>query len=377
MYHIAFTYGSGKTLPQGSVLSDKSLLWLEDNIDFRYIQKIFAKNGKPKYVINDHVIDFYEELDGVKILSLPLFLEKEVKKFSTTQFINEIKTVDCFNFMVNKKQLNRFLLIKLVEYFQLHTRHYTFSGSDYFFDMSPIIDELNELQQQGRMLVSDQEQMHKFRHEIFSKIQTEKKFINFQGQQELPGRQIVGYGGSGPDGNVNSWKIGLDQIFQNTAVSLISESTTFNKASIVTEKTAYAVLGLTFPIWIGGYGQAASWKRAGFDIFDDVINHDYQFKPTLIERCYYAIYDNIKLLTDLEYVTKLRIQCHDRLLKTRTLLLSGRLTDYCYSEVDAWPDKIGEMIKKIIPALESKNTEYELKQAFPAHYNHFDFWRVT
>ena len=376
MYQFAFTHGSGKTQPRGSALTDNHVFWIEDNIDFQHIQTIFANYGKPKYIINDHVIDFYQDLDGIKIFSLPLFLEREMKKFSNTQFTNKISTVDCFNFIVNKKQINRFLLIKLVEYFQLHTNHYTFSGVDYSFDLSEIINELNELQLQGHALINDQEQMHKFRHEIFSKITTEKRFIDFPGQQEKPGSQIIGYGGTGHNGNVKTWQIGLDQVFQNTAVSLISESTAFNKSSIVTEKTAYAILGLTFPIWIGGYGHAASWKRAGFDIFEDVVNHDYQFKPTLIERCYYAIHDNIKLLTNLDHVTKLRNQCHDRLLNTRALLLNGQLTTHCYNEIDIWPEEISKTIKKLLPALESKDTDHDLKIAFPNHYSYFDFWRL-
>jgi hypothetical protein len=279
--------------------------------------------------------------------------------------------------MINKKQINRFLLIKLIEYFQLHTDHYTFSGVDFAFDMSDIIDELNEIQQQGRAFINDQEQLHAFRQEIFSTIKTKKKFINLPGQEELSKRQIIGYGGSGNNGNVNTWHAGLDQIFQHTAVSLISESTTFNKTSIFTEKTAYAILGLTFPIWVGAYGNASSWKRAGFDIFDDVINHDYQFKPTLIERCYHAIHDNIKILTDIEYATRLRIQHHDRLLDTRNLLLSSHLTEYCYREVDTWPNEINKIIKKLIPVLESENVDYELKKAFPGLDNYFAFWHTV
>ena len=80
-----------------------------------------------------------------------------------------------------------------------------------------------------------------------------------------------------------------------SAVALISESADFQKASVFTEKTLYALMALNFPLFIGGYGHADQLTRMGFDVFDDIIDHSYQYKETLFERCYYAFYNNLEL----------------------------------------------------------------------------------
>ncbi|HNT71378.1 MAG TPA: hypothetical protein PKI83_06955, partial [Bacteroidales bacterium] len=62
-------------------------------------------------------------------------------------------------------------------------------------------------------------------------------------------------------------------------------------------------------------------KDQGFDIFDDIIDHSYQYHNTLIERCYYAIADNLEILTNLQHSSKLRDAMQKRLNANRQKII--------------------------------------------------------
>ncbi len=50
-----------------------------------------------------------------------------------------VDTVNCFNFSINKKSHDRFILLKLVQWFNLTSYQYTWSGSGNVMDMAPIV----------------------------------------------------------------------------------------------------------------------------------------------------------------------------------------------------------------------------------------------
>ena len=114
---------------------------------------------------------------------------------------------------------------------------------------------------------------------------------------------------------------------------------------------------MNFPIWVGGGNcQAEMWKKLGFDVFDDVINHDYQHYDTLLERCVYAFTLNKEILTDIDYATSLRNANIERLKNNRSLILSGKLSDYIKNELethlpsndlnDSFRDALNQLLKK-------------------------------
>ena len=55
---------------------------------------------------------------------------------------------------------------------------------------------------------------------------------------------------------------------------------------------------------------------------------DYQWYETIIERCYYAIADNLKILTNLELARFLRKKHHERLITNQHWYLNGGLKNY-------------------------------------------------
>ena len=327
---VVSTWEYKQNLAGISKLTGNDVLHIYDVFDQQYLNWILTK-GNPKYIVNDHITWF----DNIKLYSLPLFIEKQTKFITNgIQFTNEIKTSNCFNFIINKKGINRFLCIKFVELFKLHDFDYTWSAVDRTFDMNIIIDELNAL---TKLILTPEEKSF-----ILAPIKLEKRFIEFPGQK-INNSSIGNYGG-----NAWTWKNGLQDIFLNSAISLITETVNYQRASVFTEKTLYSVLGLTFPIWIGGYNQASEWRRLGFDTFDDVIDHSYQSYDTLIERCYYAFTRNLSLLSDKNTTKELRLVHKDRLFKNRELLLQNHLGKFVDQEISKFPEDLQLAMPEIL-----------------------------
>ena len=316
-------------------LTDNDVVFMLDQIDPQVYINIILKNGVPNCIINDLTTNALF-INRTKFYGLPLFIENWTKKITNKlQFDNTITTLNCFNFMINKKHINRYLCIKFVEHFKLTNFDYTWSAVDRYFDMSTILVELDMLGQQSPL----DAQTKSF---ILSPIHLEKKFINFIDQVESS-CAVSNYGG--PDW---TWRNGLNNLFLNSAISLITESVQHQKASVFTEKTLYPVLGLTFPIWLGGYNQASEWKKIGFDVFDDIIDHSYQSYDTLIERCYYAFANNLELLTNKNKVAELRLANKFRLLKNRELLLQNHLGNYIDQEISKYPPELQSVMPEIL-----------------------------
>ena len=121
-----------------------------------------------------------------------------------------------------------------------------------------------------------------------------------------------------------------EHVFDKSAVSLITETIEPNWQNNMTftEKTLWPMLSLNFPIWLGGYQQAKIWHAAGFDTFDDVIDHGYQWNLEPMERIYQALDENMRVLTDLSFVSDLRHKLKDRLYKNRTLVMNKHIGRY-------------------------------------------------
>ena len=314
------------------------VLHVHDFFDQDYVSKILQK-GAPYAIVSDHMITSPYS-DPIPFYGLPLWVEKETKKIiNQAKFSNDISTLNCFNFMINRKQVNRFLCIKFVEWFKLTNFDYTWSAVDQRFDMSDILAELDLL---GAQSPVDQQT----RSFMLAPIQLKKRFIDYEksSTDDSTRYKINNFGGS-----VWAWQNGLQELFSKSAISLITESLQYQKCAIFTEKTIYSVLGLTFPIWVGGgYNQASEWQRLGFDTFDDIIDHSYQSYDTLIERCYYAFADNLDLLSNKDKSAELRSLCHDRLLKNRELLLQNQLGNFVDAEISKYPTELQACMPDIL-----------------------------
>jgi hypothetical protein len=324
---------------------ENDILWICDCITYETLDVVFSKSVIPKFVVGDNAaaIEYPS-----KIYTTVYKLELELANMSNRLLFTDKETNQCFNFLINKKQVNRYLLIKLVEYFKLSRFNYTWSGIGRDFDLAEIIKEWNTADPLCEQFSDN------LRSSILSPISLKKFFVNYKNSESDCNVNFANYGS-----NLWTWNNCFKELMSECAVSLISESNQFEKSSVFTEKTLYSMFALTFPIFIGGYGHADQFKKMGFDNFEDVIDHSYQYKETLFERCYYAFFNNLKLLEDLEYVRKIRFENLDRLKNNREILLKGQLTKSVDQEINSWPD---ELTNKILPI-------YNYYRTLPTHYD--------
>lgn len=310
------------------------ILAIMDVPDDQDLEKIINVNGYPTYIFCNHMCD-YRSNRSVDIYTVTAWLSNQIQTvLANTQLPGNVSTDVCANFIVNKEQINRYLTIKLCDILGV-SYNYTWSGVGSEQDLSLIINEKNSINDSLIERVFD---------EIASPItHLEKKWITVNADEKLYSAGYYNYGG-----NKNTWDHGLCEVVSSSAVSLITESVWTQHASVFTEKTAYALMGLTFPIWVGGVNMASHWEKYGFDIFTDVIDHSYQNMPTLLERCFYAFYLNQKVLTDLSLAAELRNTHMNRLLDNRNKLFKDTIQSFNNRSIASWPTPIRQAAIKIL-----------------------------
>ena len=311
-------------------ITSDSIVWIYDVFNKNDLDNMLH-GQRPAYIVSDHFVA--TELLNYQVYCAPLILAK-VSKFIVKNLPEQqlYQTQHTFNFMINKKQINRFLCMKLVELFGLTNYNYTWSGVDPRFDMTDILNELNYL---GSSSPLTPEQVSF----LLSEITIPAKFFNRRSKDSNNNTRLS------YSNNSDTWNNGLNNIFAGSAVSLITESLSFEKGVVFTEKTAYALLGKTFPIWVGGgINQAQKFEEMGFDVFHDVIDHSYQFYDTLIERCYYAFERNLDILTNYEYSCKIRESMMYRLDRNQQLLKNKQVDIFCKQQISQWPRELQQAI---------------------------------
>lgn len=287
--------------------------------------------GTPDFIVCDHAGEI--KIPGLKIYSAPLrglaFSFEKFQKLSQTSFARHADTKVCFNFFINNfGRTNRSLLIKLIEYFKLDCFDYVLNDNQKYHDMQLIVNELNT--------IDNKDFSPKFRNTILAPSKLAVKHNKNFSSDRVEEMIYKHY----------EWQNNLDLLFDKSAVSLVGEPCFSSQlASIFSEKTLYAIMGLTFPIYIGGYGHADYLKKIGLDTFDDIIDHSYQHRTTIVEQCFYAFKDNLHILTNLPLAQQLRQTHLDRLLKNRDLLYDGILTQHVYDAVGTWPEPLSSAIK--------------------------------
>lgn len=323
-----------------------NILHVWDVIDDAVLKTIVDKFGEPKYIIMDS-FSYYNTSLNIPVYCIDAYIEHclvQSKSIVVTP-VDEITVDHVANFLINKKQINRFLAMKFSEIFDIDV-NYTWSGVGKEYDLIHIIQEKNSLidrlidQYWGEILCP----ISKFEKKWYS--ESDKTVVESHGIIPKPG------------GDMERWNKYLNHIVSNSAISIITESVWTQHAITFTEKTLYSVLGMTFPIWVGGGMNAATcWKNKGFDIFEDIIDHSYQNLPTLLERCFYAFYLNKDILTDFEKISTLRKQNLDRLVGNRNLVTSGTFQKHNQAVVQQWPNDLQALanasIIKHLPGLHS------------------------
>jgi hypothetical protein len=297
-----------KWFTQIEPLDAETIPWFIDNIDADSIRQILKLNTPP-FAVSDHYGSI--EQTAVPVLCFPAWLDFLIGFYDRLQHAPDyMATRYAVNFTANKKQINRFLMIKLIGWFNIRSLDYTWSGAGSIVNMQPVWDEYNL------------EDIELRRYMCAPVDNLESKFFADHTKTVNNDRLSTGHAHHGKF-SVKYWNSWFRELYSNSAISLIAEDIQFQKAALFTEKTVWAMMAQTFPIWIGGYNQAKSWQAMGFDIFEDVIDHSYQTADSLWERCYLAFRLNHRILQDLDQAQSLRQQCKSRLQANRDLVFNG------------------------------------------------------
>lgn len=100
-----------------------------------------------------------------------------------------------------------------------------------------------------------------------------------------------------PNDNVSNFKNVLTNLYRESFVEIISETSMAEKCFNLTEKTLNSIYGCNFPIWISSEGIVNFLRSMGLDVFDDIVDHSYDSIENPGERIFRAIKDNYNLLT--------------------------------------------------------------------------------
>jgi len=263
------------------------------------IQKLLKNsvcNLKEHVVIFDHVLQHDDVLKDYQLISFPSFLARENTEFIQQQiqpdWSNKTAT---FNFIINKPRPHRFQLLKVIEELGL---------TDYRHSLAWKTNTINNIPV------------------------TNYKF----GPEVVMERGIR----NGSFRNAHTYQ-GLLQktVFEPTCVSLITEPVYYERETIVTEKTLMSMYAGTIPIWVGGWRIADYLQQAGFDVFNDIVDHSYQSLADPADRCCQAIILNQDLLRYFDLTKRINWECRDRLRKNVELLENNYFQKECLSIINS------------------------------------------
>lgn len=262
-------------LDQAPWPADADIVIVRDHFEPDLLRK-FLDQHPPQVCLQS----FYARpLAGMESVTwIPVFLKQISEQMNRCAMLDQPSTEACFGFMIFKNRDMRTMAIESIEAAGLTTDYYT--------------------------LYLDPHLQGRYKHQA--------RFYPSRG----PYHPTVTY--------ENNWTDFLqDRVYSPTAVNLIVETLelAWGANMTYTEKTGFAMCGLNFPIWLGGYGQAETWTDLGFDVFSDIINHDYQYITDPAESMRRALSDNLSILTDLDLAKQLRAQAMPRLLANRKLFL--------------------------------------------------------
>ena len=98
-------------------------------------------------------------------------------------------------------------------------------------------------------------------------------------------------------------------LYQHSMIEILNEVTFFSKGIFVTEKFLNSVYGFNLPIVLANPGYVSYLRGHGFNMFDDVIDHDYDHIADPVDRIFAAVQSNRRLLTDFDYARRCYQHC--------------------------------------------------------------------
>lgn len=298
------------------------------------IHEILEARGVPDAIINNTLSQCF--FDNPHIKCYGISTKANSTGYEDLPVSVELETTHACNFIINRVGINRILTLRLCEMHKLDPA-YIWSGVGRTQSMSTFIRELHKKKDYSSWLTTEQ------RSFFLAPTQIKKQwpFNDFADLDPL----------NFPAGDLNLdslphrgnnqwfWEKHAEKILSKGAVSLIAEGPE-SYSTHFTWKTSYAMLGLSFPIWVGGFQQADQWSSYGFDVFHDVIDHSYQNYSTITEQCWWAFKLNLHLLTDRKLAAEIRIKHKDRLIENRRKFINKEFEKNAWNKIQLWPDNV-------------------------------------
>jgi hypothetical protein len=246
-----------------------------------------------KCFISNHYLKF-EDFKNFKVDSDNYFMAKQAEFFVA----NKVPTFICddikykFTFLSNKARYHRVLSSMVISnLFELAEIRYSFN---HHHNNHAIAAEL--------LLNTNYNFSFKFLpHQYLSYFNTY--------HVDKDSRAVVKFAPSCSE----AYKFIYNDLFRHSAISIITEPCFLERGSIVTEKTLMAIYSGHFMIWPGAWKLPESVKQIGIDIFDDIIDHSYQYIEHPGNRVVEAFLRNIDLLNDIKKQERLRNHFVNRL----------------------------------------------------------------
>jgi hypothetical protein len=105
--------------------------------------------------------------------------------------------------------------------------------------------------------------------------------------------------------NTSNFERRLRSHYRDSFVELVTESSFCPPSFMLTEKTLNSIYGCNFPILFSGVGAVDHLRGIGFDMFDDIVDHNYDLIANPFDRIIAAIDSNQRLLLDSDHVKQL------------------------------------------------------------------------
>lgn len=105
--------------------------------------------------------------------------------------------------------------------------------------------------------------------------------------------------------NMNGNFVKLQHKFEQTFVSIVTESIITDEFVCPTEKYFYTVIGCNFPLIYSTKNFIKTVKELGFDVFEDIVDHSYDTISNPIDRLEKLIESNKSLLSDISHTKSL------------------------------------------------------------------------
>lgn len=267
---------------------------LLESIGVDYKNKIFLVEGYHNLECFEHV------LPDISRFAFTDVAAKFLEKFSTFNKITFKPANKKFSFMSNKPRPQRMLISAVcANLFDSNAINYTFIENSI---QNIIVDEL----------LIDTE--YNFTNQCLKQnwIRTESSEflddlgINYKNYSEVYAKI-------------------KNSLFDDACTSMVSEPAFYELGNQFSEKTIMSIYSGHFLIWPGMYKSAETFKNMGFDIFEDIIDHSYQYLEHPGRRIVEAFLRNRDFLNDIDLQNKCRERMLDRLNYNLQLIRSPEI----------------------------------------------------